>query len=79
MLTSIAGRSVIVTGASKGIGRAIDRVKKLLLETDLPLSAIAHRVGFNYVEYMSVAFKRAVGVSPGEFRRSKGASAPSSE
>jgi LacI family transcriptional regulator len=47
----------------------IDRVKQLLIETDLPLTLVADRAGFNYVEYMSVAFKRAAGVSPGEYRQ----------
>jgi LacI family transcriptional regulator len=47
----------------------IDRVKQLLVETDLSLNLIAERAGFSYVEYMSVAFKRTVGMSPGEFRQ----------
>lgn len=50
----------------------IDRVKQLLVETDLPLTVIADRAGFAYVEYLSVAFKRSVGVSPGEFRQANG-------
>lgn len=50
----------------------IDRVKQLLLETTLPLQAVADRAGFSYVEYMSVAFKRVVGIPPGEFRQCQG-------
>ncbi|HUQ68526.1 MAG TPA: DNA-binding transcriptional regulator [Planctomycetaceae bacterium] len=60
------------------VRQRIDRVKQLLLETDLPLSVIADRAGFSYVEYMSVAFKRAVGTSPGEFRRNHAGSSPRS-
>jgi LacI family transcriptional regulator len=50
----------------------IDRVKQLLVETDLPLSVIASRVGFQHDEYMSVAFKKQVGLPPSNYRRSAG-------
>jgi LacI family transcriptional regulator len=46
----------------------IKQVKSLLATTDLTLSAIAERTGFEHAEYMSVAFKRATGVSPGAYR-----------
>jgi LacI family transcriptional regulator len=46
----------------------IERVKRLLNETDLPLKAIAPRAGFSSEEYMSVAFKRVEGLAPSEFR-----------
>jgi LacI family transcriptional regulator len=46
----------------------IERVKSLLATTDLPLAVIAERIGFEHIEYMSVAFKRATGVAPSEFR-----------
>lgn len=47
----------------------IERVKQLLAETDLGLELIAERSGFSYVEYLSVAFKRAVGQSPRAYRQ----------
>ena len=47
----------------------IDRVKQLLAETDLSLAEIAGRAGFEHVEYLSVAFKREVGLTPGGYRR----------
>lgn len=47
----------------------IDRVKHLLLETELPLSAIARLTGFRHPEYLSVAFKRSEGQTPREFRQ----------
>lgn len=47
----------------------LDRVKSLLMETDWPLWKIAQRSGFEFAEYMSVAFKRALLITPGEFRR----------
>lgn len=46
----------------------IKGVKSLLATTGLTLSAIAERTGFEHAEYMSVAFKRATGVSPGAYR-----------
>lgn len=47
----------------------IERVKQLLSETDLSLSEIAQRAGFEHVEYLSVAFKREVGLTPRAWRR----------
>ncbi len=46
----------------------LERVKELLTETDLSLTPIAHRTGYKHVEYLSVAFKRETGQSPGEYR-----------
>jgi LacI family transcriptional regulator len=53
-------------------GVRLQRVKQLLVETDLPLSAIAERAGFTHVEYMSTAFRQATGLSPGAYRREHG-------
>lgn len=47
----------------------IERVKQLLRETEMKMSAIAERAGFQHVEYLSVAFKQKVGVSPSAFRK----------
>lgn len=52
-----------------------NKVKELLLTTDLPLKTIARRTGFRHAEYMSVAFKRAFGAAPGAFRREHGSRA----
>ena len=46
----------------------LSRVKQLLTETDLPLEQIAERSGFPHVEYLSVAFRREVGMPPSQFR-----------
>lgn len=51
------------------LGLRLDRVKALLSSTDLTLAQIAERTGFGHVEYLSVAFKRATGESPGSYRR----------
>jgi len=42
---------------------------RLLTHTHLSLATIAERCGFNSAEYLSVAFRRAHGCPPGEFRR----------
>lgn len=47
----------------------IERVKQLLAETDHSLERIADLAGFNHPEYMSVAFKRETGMTPGQYRR----------
>lgn len=45
------------------------KVKRLLSDTDLPLTDIAERAGFEHPEYLSVAFKRELGLSPTAYRR----------
>jgi LacI family transcriptional regulator len=47
----------------------IERIRRLLVETDYPLKKIAELTGFDHVEYMSVVFKRITRMTPGEFRR----------
>lgn len=44
------------------------RVKELLTETELPLSVIAERAGFKHIEYMSVVFKKELGIPPSQYR-----------
>ncbi len=44
--------------------------RKLLLTTDLPIKAIATRMGFRDVYYFSRQFKKIAGVPPGRFRQS---------
>ena len=46
----------------------IERIKKLLLDTELRLAAIAKLAGFKHTEYMSALFKKEVGLTPGQFR-----------
>jgi len=47
----------------------LNRIRQLLQDTDLPLDAISELTGFKHPEYLIVFFKRAVGESPGRFRR----------
>lgn len=53
------------------IRQRVERVKSLLIETDLPLKTIARRTRFEHEEYMSVVFSRAMGTPPGQYRRER--------
>lgn len=57
----------------------LQRVKQLLEETALPLSAIAAKTGFKHAEYLSVVFKRELGMTPGEFRSSQPRKSPETD
>lgn len=46
----------------------LSRVKELLAGTDLTLREIAGRTGFQHVEYLSVVFKKKIGIPPGQYR-----------
>ena len=48
----------------------VDRVRDLLLTTDLPADQIAGLAGFKHAEYMHVVFRRVTGQTPGAFRKS---------
>ncbi|MGH7957036.1 MAG: substrate-binding domain-containing protein [Opitutaceae bacterium] len=47
----------------------LDRVRMLLATTDLSVGAIAEKAGFAYQEYLTVAFRRATGLTPRAFRQ----------
>ena len=47
----------------------IDRIKKLLLDTELKLAVVAKLTGFNHTEYMSSLFKKVTGMTPGQYRQ----------
>lgn len=70
-------RRALETRFRKSIGRSpheeitrvrMERVRELLVGTDLSIAAIAARTGFQHVEYLSVAFRREVGVPPSVYR-----------
>jgi LacI family transcriptional regulator len=61
----LLGRSI--HGVIAGV--RLQRVKQLLVETDLPLSVIAGKTGFSHREYLGAAFRQAFGFSPGTYRR----------
>lgn len=47
----------------------MNEIRRLLAETDLPLSAIADRTGYSGKVALSTAFRNLHGMSPGEYRR----------
>lgn len=47
----------------------VERAKRFLEETDLPVNIIAASLGYSSYEAMSKTFKNSVGVSPNEYRR----------
>jgi LacI family transcriptional regulator len=47
----------------------IRRIQELLLETDLPLEAIARSTAFRSQGYLSDVFLRETGQRPAEYRR----------
>ncbi|MEP3479649.1 MAG: DNA-binding transcriptional regulator [Fuerstiella sp.] len=49
--------------------RRLEQVRRLLIETDLTLRQIASKTGFRNEEYLSVAFRKATGISPGQYRK----------
>ena len=50
----------------------LERVCRLLAESDLPLAEVAQKAGFEHPEYMSRLFKKKMGITPGEFRKNPG-------
>ena len=47
----------------------MNRIKQLLTTTEMSLQRIADKAGFPNPDYMATAFKRYMGCSPGEYRR----------
>jgi LacI family transcriptional regulator len=47
----------------------LNSVKRLLSETELSISAIAERSGYEHGEYMTAVFRRVMGQTPTEYRR----------
>ncbi len=46
----------------------LERAKRLLLETDLPLPKVAEAAGYNSTSYLAVVFHEAFGMTPAKFR-----------
>jgi LacI family transcriptional regulator len=64
----------------KGIGRSIhseiqrvqmDRVRELLTTTNLSVTAVAQKAGFENIRYLTKVFRDATGLTPTEFRRAQ--------
>jgi len=53
------------------LSRRIERVKVMLLSTDLAVTSIAFDTGFSSQSHLATAFRRITGLSPKEFRSSR--------
>jgi LacI family transcriptional regulator len=49
-----------------------DQISKMLMETNLTISQIAHELGYTSSEHIARYFRREKGMSPNEFRNTKG-------
>jgi LacI family transcriptional regulator len=49
----------------------VDRAKQMLLESRMPIEAVARRCGFRQRTRLNEAFKRITGLTPGEFRQQR--------
>ncbi len=49
----------------------MDRAKRLLDETDLPVAEVGYRSGFSFVNRFSTVFRKFVGMPPGRYRESR--------
>ncbi len=58
-----------ITPHEHHIAMRMEEAKRLLLETDDPVSKIAYKVGYHWVSNFSIEFKRVTGFQPGVFRR----------
>jgi LacI family transcriptional regulator len=47
----------------------LERAKQLLVQRHLTLAAVAHQSGFRNGEYLGTVFKRAFGLTPGQYRK----------
>jgi AraC family transcriptional regulator len=53
------------------VNRRIERAKSLLRDSDMPISHIAQRIGCSNPSCFSFLFRRATGVTPGGYRKSR--------
>lgn len=48
--------------------KTMETAKDMLAQTDMSISETAYRLGYQYPQYFSRAFKRVVGITPNEYR-----------
>ncbi len=68
-------RFVAHAGISPGRYRLLQRIaaaRKLLTESELPISSIAERLGYCDVQFFAKQFREHTGIAPGRFRREPG-------
>ena len=47
----------------------VEKARRLIVQTTLPLKVIGHQCGFSSVRYFCARFRRHTGLSPGRYRR----------
>jgi len=67
-LTKLFSKNEHKTIESYTIEKKIERVKRMLLEGELTLSEISHRLGYSTVQHLSNQFRRVTGLSVSEFK-----------
>jgi AraC-like DNA-binding protein len=65
-------RSAGVTPHYYLVGRRLERAKELLARSDLSVAEIAFVTGFSDQSHLARHFRQMIGVTPGQFRRSRG-------
>lgn len=74
-------RTVVRRGAGSSpkdylLGIRLGCAKELLAATELPVAAVARRVGYDDPAYFSRLFTRRVGIAPVRFRAQQGRTVP---
>ncbi|WP_425841819.1 helix-turn-helix domain-containing protein [Streptomyces fractus] len=80
-MTPAALRTAVRRGAGCSpkdylLGIRLGRAKELLAATELPVAAVARRVGYDDPAYFSRLFTRRVGIAPVRFREQQGRTVP---
>lgn len=71
-LSTLFKREIAMSFTSYLSELRIHQSLKLLTETNIDLTTIAYTVGFNSQSYYAKVFKESIGVTPKEYRKSKG-------
>ena len=50
----------------------VSKAKIMLLDSDMPVSEISEKLGYNSPTYFGIVFKKYEGLSPSEFRKNRG-------
>ncbi|ELS52493.1 putative transcriptional regulator [Streptomyces viridochromogenes Tue57] len=80
-MTPAEPRTAVRWGAGRSpkdymLGIRLGRAKELLAATELPVAAVARRVGHDDPAYFSRLFTRRVGTAPVRFRAQQGCTVP---
>ncbi|MDY2864081.1 MAG: AraC family transcriptional regulator [Oscillospiraceae bacterium] len=50
----------------------VSKAKIMLLDSDMPVSEISEKLGYNSPTYFGIVFRKYEGLSPSEFRKNRG-------